>query len=36
LLWIDPRILAVGFGISAIIVGRVKKRVVMRFIKDWK
>jgi len=36
LLWIDTRILAVGFWIAGIIVGRLKKRVVMRFMNEWK
>ena len=36
LLWIDTRILAVGLEITEIIVGKVKKRVAMRFTNDWK
>ena len=36
LLWIDTRILAVGFCIAGLIVRRVKKRVVMLFLDEWK
>jgi hypothetical protein len=36
LLWIDTHILAVSFGIAAIIVRRVKKSVVMQFMNEWK
>jgi len=36
LLWIDTRILAIGFCIAGIIVRRVKKWVAMRFMQEWK
>jgi len=36
LLWIDTHILAVGFCIAGLIVRRVKKRVVMLFLDEWK
>ena len=36
LLSIDTCILTVGFCIAGIVVGRVKKRVVMRFMNKWK
>jgi len=36
LLWIDTLILAVGFCIAGIIVGRVEKWVVMRFMNEWR
>jgi hypothetical protein len=36
LLWIDTCILAGGFVIAGIIVGRVKKRVVTQSMCEWK
>jgi len=36
LLWIDTRILAVGFYIAGIIVGKVKKIIRMLFMNEWK
>jgi len=36
LLWINAHIVAIGYCIAGIIVGRVKKRVAMQFISKWK
>jgi hypothetical protein len=36
LLWLDLHILAVSISIAEIIIRRVKGRVAMRFINQWK
>jgi hypothetical protein len=36
LLWIDMRILAIGFSIARIIIHRVQHGVVMWFLNEWK